>query len=348
MLTHKSQRSVHSCQRATIVGAVMNKRLLSATAAFILSTGLAVAADLPTKAPKVAAPPPPDPFDIAFGVTFQSDYNFRGITQSNHRPSYGGYVEPRYNFNPNLQLYVGTGGFSIDFPNNAAAEVDFYGGIRPTFDKLALDLGVWYYYYPGGRVFTGFTGDDPNLFDPNPFCANLFTGANASCNAIKKDVSFFEAYGKATYTFNDNFSLGAYIYYDPNWLNTGAYGTFAQGNAKWTGTALPNGLGWYLSGDIGYYWFGTTDFFYAFTKLPQYTAWDLGGGFTYKVFTLDFRWYDTDLSKANCNVLTSAHTAEFSPANITSINPSGLGTNWCGSTFIVSLKADLTLNTNIK
>jgi hypothetical protein len=326
----------------------MKKLVLSTTAALLLSTGLGLAADLPTKAPMAAPAPPPSPFDLAFGVTFQSDYNFRGITQSDHKPSYGGYIEPRYNINPNWQLYVGTGGFSIDFPNSAAAEVDFYGGIRPTFDKLAFDLGVWYYYYPGGRVFTGFTGADPNLFDPNPFCSNLFTGANASCNAIKANVSFFEAYGKATYTFNDFFAIGAQAYYDPNWLNTGAPGWFLNGNVKFTGTSLPNGLGWYASGDLGHYWLGTTDLFYGLINLPDYTAWDLGAGLTWKVFTLDFRWYDTDLSKANCNVLTSAHTAEFSTGNITALNPSGLGSNWCGSTFIVSLKADLTVNSNLK
>jgi hypothetical protein len=36
---------------------------------------------------------------------------------------------------------VGLSGESITFPNRAAAETDFYGGIRPTFGNLALDLG---------------------------------------------------------------------------------------------------------------------------------------------------------------------------------------------------------------
>ena len=326
----------------------MRKLVLGASAAFLLSTGLAVAADLPTKAPPAPVAVAPNPFDIAFGAGVMSDYNFRGITQSNHKPSVTAYFEPRYNFNPNFQIYAGIGGYSIEFPNNAAAEIDFYGGFRPTFDKLALDFGVWYYYYPGGRMFTGFTGDAPNLFDPNPFCTNLFTGANASCNAIKKDLSFIEVYAKGTYTFNDYVAIGVAGYYDPNWLNTGADGWYLNGNVKFTAPAFPNGIGLYLSGDIAHYWLGTTDFFYLFTSLPDYTTWDVGIGFTYKVFTLDFRYYDTDLSKANCNVLTSAHTASFDPGAITALNPSGLSTNWCGAAFIVALKADLTLNSNIK
>ena len=35
----------------------------------------------------------------------------------------------------------------------AAAEIDFYGGIRSNFEKLVLDFGVIYYYYPDGRCF---------------------------------------------------------------------------------------------------------------------------------------------------------------------------------------------------
>ncbi len=63
------------------------------------------------------------------------------------------YFEPRYNFNPDLQIYVGMAGASISFPNRAAAEIDFYAGIRPTFGKLALDIGLLYYWYPGGQCF---------------------------------------------------------------------------------------------------------------------------------------------------------------------------------------------------
>lgn len=327
----------------------MKKLALSTTAALILSTTLALAADMPTKAPAAAAPvATPNPFDIAFGAAIMTDYNFRGITQSNHKPSVNAYFEPRYNFNPDWQIYAGLGGYSIEFPNNAAAEIDIYGGIRPTFGKLALDFGVWYYYYPGGRTFTGFTGAAPDLFTPNPFCTNLFTAFNASCNAIKNDLSFVEFYAKGTYTFNDNFAVGAQFYYDPSWLNSGAPGYYLNGNVKYTGTAFANGVGWYVSGDIAHYWLGTTDGFYLFTNLPDYTTWDVGFGLTYKVFTLDFRYYDTDASKAECNVLTGDHTANANAGFITPINPSGLGSNWCGAAFIVSLKADLTASANLK
>ena len=110
------------------------------------------AADMTVKAKPMVAAPPPSPWDIAFGGAIMSDYMWRGVTQSAHQPSVAAYFEPRYNINPNLQLYVGMSGESITFPNRAAAEIDFYGGIRPTFGPLALDIGVWGYWYPGGQL----------------------------------------------------------------------------------------------------------------------------------------------------------------------------------------------------
>ncbi|MBI3435031.1 MAG: hypothetical protein HY056_08125 [Proteobacteria bacterium] len=322
----------------------MKMRILAA--AMLLAATGAYAADAPRPAYKAPPPPPPaaSAWDIAFGAAVLSDYNFRGISQTNRKPGVNAYFEPRYNINPDLQLYSGIGGYSLEFPNNAAAEIDIYGGIRPTFGKLGLDFGVWYYWYPGGRLFPGATAP----VGPNPFCTNLLVTPAGGCNAIKSNLSFVEFYAKATYTLNDNFAFGGAVYYAPDWLNTGADATYLSGNAKYTGAAFANGIGWYSSGELAYYWLGRTDAFYGLTQLPDYLTWNVGFGLTYKVFSLDFRYYDTDLSKANCNVLTGDHTATFNAANITALNPSGLGSKWCNAAFIVSFKADLTLNTNIR
>src|ERR1700712_930118 len=134
------------------MGIVMKKMVLLATALAMVS-GSARAADLPVKAYKAPPPVAFDPWDIAFGSAIMSDYIFRGITQSNHKPSVAAYFEPRYNVTKDLQLYVGSSFESISFPNRAAAEVDIYGGIRPTFGMFAFDFGVWGYLYPGGSCF---------------------------------------------------------------------------------------------------------------------------------------------------------------------------------------------------
>jgi uncharacterized protein (TIGR02001 family) len=315
----------------------------------LLSTS-AVAADMSmlTKAPPAAAPV--SPWDFAFGSATMSDYVFRGISQSNRKASLAGYSELRYNFNDSLQAYVGSSGESIDFPNRAAAEIDFYGGIRPTFGKLALDFGYWYYWYPGGQCFNDLLIPDclPSL--PNG-------------NVVKQDLSFWEVYGKATYNFTDAFSIGGSVNYSPSVLNSGADGTFINGNLKYTlPTALPYNIGWFISGDVGHWFLGTTDSFYCTTNIAgtacggafpngipykSYTTWDVGLSFTMNQFTLDLRYYDTDLSKGDCNAFTSAQTGGGT-TNVTGINPSGVGSSWCGATFVAKFSVDLVASKDLK
>jgi hypothetical protein len=283
-----------------------------------------------------------------------TDYNFRGVTQSNHKPSTAAGFELRYNWNSNWQSYGGISGESINFPNNAAAEIDFYGGIRPTFDKLALDFGAWYYYYPGGQCF-----NTPAL------CTSLGGGPAVQLlvpsltpgNFAKQNASFWEVYGKATYTISDQWSVGVQEWYSPSVVNTGAWGFYSVGNLTFTApsTWFSNGIGMYASGDVGYWDLGTSDLFYAAppafpggVKYTSYTNWDLGLGITYKVLTLDLRYYDSNLTKAQCNVFTSAQNATFSTANITAQNPGGLGTNWCSAAFIAKLSATVDFASNLK
>ncbi len=129
------------------------KKMVLVAALLAVTSGSTFAADMVTKA-KPMAPAAFDPWDFAFGSAMMSDYVFRGITQSNHKPSVAAYFEPRYNLNKDLQLYIGTSGESISFPNRAAAEIDVYGGIRPTFGAFAFDFGVFGYLYPGGHLLS--------------------------------------------------------------------------------------------------------------------------------------------------------------------------------------------------
>jgi len=334
----------------------------------VLAAGLAsssvMAADMAVKAPPPAAPPP-NPWDVVVTAALMNDYNFRGVSQSNHRPSTQAGFELRYNSSPTLQWYGGLSGESIDFPNNAAAEVDFYGGIRPTFDKLALDVGGWYYWYPGGQCYgvAGLGGGPPALIPGTAIPIGAVPSPNfqpLGGNVVLKDVSFWEAYGKATYTFNDQWAAGIQEWYSPSVLNSGAWGWFTTGNVTFTAPSnwFQNGLGMYISGDLGYWDLGRSNIFYGTgvpgspnqfgVKYTSYATWDVGIGFTYKVLTLDLRYIDTNLTRAQCNVFTSAQNATFSPANITVQNPTGLGTNWCSAAFVAKLSAAVDFNTNLK
>src|SRR5260370_24847064 len=107
------------------MGIVMKKLALLATALAMVS-GSALAADMPLKAVKAPPPAPFDPWDVAFGSAIMNDYIFRGVTQSNHKPSVAAYFEPRYNINKDVQLYIDTSCESISFTNRAAAALDIY------------------------------------------------------------------------------------------------------------------------------------------------------------------------------------------------------------------------------
>jgi len=354
------------------MGLDMKKFAPSLLIAVSLATTSALAADMAVKAPP--PPPAPSPWDVVVTAALMSDYNFRGITQSDHKPSTQGGFEVRYNSSSSLQWYTGVSGESIDFPNQAAAEIDFYGGVRPTFDKLALDFGAWYYWYPGGQCYgvvgggpggCADAGGGPNAIFVDPFGVQHFVTSvpdpnpqPLGGNVVLKNESFVEVYAKGTYTFNDQWAVGLQEWYSPSVLNTGAWGWFTTGNVTWTapGTMLPSGLGMYISGDLGYWDLGTSNIFYA-TVAPPFTAgvgytsyltWDLGISFTWKVLTLDLRYYDTNLTASQCDVFTSAQNATFSLSNVTAQNPSGLGTNWCGATFIAKLSAAIDFNTNLK
>ncbi len=326
----------------------MKKFLMSAVAAATMCGTAAIAADMPVKAPR-PAPAPVSPWDWAFGGALMSDYNFRGISQSNRGPSVTAYSEGRYNVNPSVQLYLASQYWAVTLPTNPTAEVDVFGGIRFTAGSFGLDIGGMYYWYPREKQHNDFffaTGAAPFPTYPNG-------------NATLQQTDFWEVYGKATYeVMKDKFWLGANVYYSPSWLNTGASGLFASGTAK---IGLPSfqfnvfgvgEVGWYLSGEAGYYWLGTADaypgIFAVATQLPDYATWNVGFAFTWKVATLDLRYYDTNLSKANCNVLTGDPNASFSAGNVTALNPGGMGSKWCGAAFIAALKFDLVASQHLK
>jgi uncharacterized protein (TIGR02001 family) len=314
----------------------MKNMLVTAASVLALTSSAAFAADVAV----VRKAPPPAPvvsaWDIAFGGSIASDYNFRGISQSDRGPSVSAYFEPRYNINPNLQLYAGIAGSSVKLATDPAAEIDFYAGIRPTFGPVAFDFGWIYYYYPRERAIDGVIIAVP------------------SANTTIGNTDYWEVYGKVAWTLNDLITLGGNLYYSPSWLNSGADGTYASLTAKVTapGTFLPGGIGAYLSAEFGHYWLGTTDFvpgvFVDLTgtrgwDLPDYNYWNLGVGFTYKVFTLDLRYHDTDLSRAECNALTADPGAALTgPVLVNNFVTTG-ASKWCNATFVAKLSFDLTL-----
>ena len=309
-------------------GLAMKKYVLPAVfAAAVVSSLPASAADL--RMATKAAPPPPvsfNPWDVAIGAAVATDYNFRGISQSDRGPAGFAYFEGRYKPSANFEWYAGIAAATVKLVTDPSAEIDFYGGLRSTFGALTLDLGLMYYYYP--REQQQFIDSD-GAITSNPALAAVWPPYTVS------NSDFLEFYGKANYAFNDNFSVGAGIYYTNDWLGLDASGTYGAVNVKYTGTALPNGAGWYASAEVGKYWFGTGNFFGSPLELPDYVTWNAGIGFTYKAVTLDLRYYDTNTTKEECFVLTG---------DVRGFNDGTGQSKWCSATFIAKLSFDTTLS----
>jgi uncharacterized protein (TIGR02001 family) len=312
----------------------MNKLMVSIAAGLLGMATSAIAADMPVKAPKRAVEV--SPWDIAFGGALMSDYNFRGISQSDRGPSATAYVETRYNVNPSLQFYAGSQYWAVDLPTDPSCECDFYAGFRPTVGPLAFDFGFIYYWYPreSQKFLSG----------------NVAVLYNTGTALTPANTDYWEVYGKVTWdTIKDKLALGANFYYSPDWLGTGAYGFYASGTAKVTMQSFnfptlvgSKEIGWYISGEVGHYSFGTTDSLLGSVALPDYWTWNVGVAFTQGVFTVDFRYYDTDATKEECFALTSDPRGTLGGGN-------PLGTSkWCNSAFVVSTKFDLTVLTNVK
>ena len=282
---------------------------LAASAA--ATTSGAQASDLPSRKGPPLAPLPPAItwFDVALNVKVMTDYNFRGISQTDRKPAIQGGAELQiYN---NL-FYVGVYGSSVDLATRPNAEVDFYGGIRPKFGDVSFDFGIWQYYYPGERQF----------IDP------------AGTYWTPKNTDFTEVYGKVSYTYAESLTLGANVFYAWDWLGLGANGTYASITAKY---ALPFLEGLSISGELGHYWLGTTN--QAIwsstppTNLPDYTYWNAGISYTWKNLTADLRYHDTDLSKRQCFLNTGDPRGVLTGSNTS---------KWCGAAIVGTLSFDIT------
>jgi uncharacterized protein (TIGR02001 family) len=83
--------------------------------------------------------------DLAFNVGAQTDYVFRGVSQTNGDASVYGGVDAAIG----KIGYAGTWLSNVDFANGTDFEYDLYAGIRPQAGPVTFDLGVIRYGYAG-------------------------------------------------------------------------------------------------------------------------------------------------------------------------------------------------------
>ena len=270
--------------------------LLSAVAALAITS--ANAADLASGKKAPAAPVVVSPWDYTVGAGVTSNYLFRGISQSDNKPSVNAIAEIRYTFSDMFTGYVGIAGSSIKLTDQAfqspGLEFDAIGGVRATIGNFGVDVGVIGYIYPS------FTTAGNNVFPTNP--------------------SYYEGYVKTSYAVNNNISLGLNGFFSPSFLDTGASGQYFSGTFAWK---LPNDFG--LSGEFGRQFLGTADVTHGSANLPDYNYWNIGASYSYKIATLDLRYHDTDLSKSKCASITGT------------TNGSTTNSKYCNAAFVATL-----------
>lgn len=290
------------------------KLMLAAVMTAALTVG-ASAADLPLtrEVPVAPAPAVSQPVDFTFGTRLQSDYNFRGITQSNHDPSLQGYFEMQLLDN---LFYAGISAYKVDLPTRPTMEMDLTAGIRPKLGPFTFDFGVIQYHYP----------NETALFSPGPPLARL----------TPNNTDFLEFAGKVSYTHAEVLTLGANVFYSYDYLGTGADGTYVSGTAKYV---LPDSIfpaGFAISGEFGHYFLGSYSPQLGGLDIPDYNYWNVGLAYTYKNATLDLRYHDTDLNSRECFIITGDPRGYFTGS---------ARSNWCNTAFIATLSFDFTMST---
>jgi uncharacterized protein (TIGR02001 family) len=133
---------------------------------------------------------------VNLGASLTSDYNYRGYTLSDHRPSASTTIEATYNI-----FFAGIDSASVQIPMLSQFQMTNYAGIRPVFGKLTVESGVAYFSYPGSAI----------------------------------DVSYPEAYIAPSYALTSKLTLRLNAYYAPDYSRTGAWKitTRSTSNIHW-------------------------------------------------------------------------------------------------------------------
>jgi uncharacterized protein (TIGR02001 family) len=134
-------------------------------------------------------------FDVSVAASIASDYNYRGYTLSDHKPSVSTNFEATY-----YTLFAAIDAASVQMPMLSQLQMTDYAGIRPVFGPITVETGVAYYSYPGSVI----------------------------------DTSYLEYYVAPKYALSSKFTIGVNVYYAPDYSRTGAWENFDSIDAKYT------------------------------------------------------------------------------------------------------------------
>jgi uncharacterized protein (TIGR02001 family) len=246
-------------------------------------------------------------FELSARAGFATDYMYRGTTLSDRKPAVGAAFEATFS-----RFYAGVSVASVKLPTQPAAEVAISAGVREKIADINFDLGATYFAYPKEIMSPG--------------------------------IDYWEALIRADKNITESIRVAGGFAYSPNVSNTGAWSWYAAAGIGYDlpAAVVPKDIGVAFTAAAGYSWFGNQSAELGGFPLPAYLNWHAGVTFSYKVFNLDLRYYDTNLSQENCFVLTGDPNALPGGVINPITNPDGLRSHWCGTTFVA--KAWFALN----
>ncbi|MBB3228686.1 uncharacterized protein (TIGR02001 family) [Luteibacter sp. Sphag1AF] len=220
----------------------------------LLALGLLPCAAIPCA---MATDAQPD-WQVTFNAGAQTDYVFRGISQTDGHPAGFAGADVTY-LN---QWYVGAWTSNVDFSpsgdTRTSQEVDLYGGWRPVIGGIALDLGYIYY---------GYRNQPEGLRE-----------------------SYAETYLRGAHAFGA-LTVGAGVVYSPNFPGVARHALYTEVNAAYvvnTAWSLSAVAGHQTSANASQWPDGSPRDF-------NYTTWNVGATYAINDHTsLDLRYWDTD------------------------------------------------------
>jgi len=210
---------------------------------------------------------------ITAGVSLTSDYRFRGVSQSSRDAAVQGWVQ----YDHASGFFANVWASSIDFKDtttyDSTAEVDLTAGYNLKIDANTTGVGkVIYYWYPG-----------------------------SSAPAGKPSYEYWELQGEIDHSFGDIATSLNVAFSPDNFSETGNSWALTGGASK---PVLDSFLfftgGLDASAHIGYQWIDDNAH-----STPDYLFYDFGATAKWDAFSLDVRWVDTDMNKADCIATTN-------------------------------------------
>ena len=125
---------------------------------------------------------------LAFNLGANTDYVFRGVSQTDNDPSVFGGADAAFGI-----AYAGTWLSNVDFGSGTDVEFDLYAGIKPTAGPISFDIGILYYGYTGQPA-----GSHEDYFE-GKVAASIPAGPATLSVAVFYSPEFFGKTGDATY-----------------------------------------------------------------------------------------------------------------------------------------------------